>query len=204
MQTRTMSSTFGRRLAAAMASTFLAVAAMTISAAWSAPAGASAITTSCGPGIELGNCPPLCSKLLAPSVVSKIFHVRLGKADWHVDGQPQDTCTYAEVSDPNATVSDSIDSRQTVADFQDQVKVAKEFNRAAIVQKVPALGRYSVDIVHCMGSGPGAWCYPEVIALSKGHLVQVGVALGTVDLAVMDKTYVPEIVAWVKALVARA
>jgi hypothetical protein len=46
---------------------------------------------------------------------------------------------------------------------------------------------------------------PEHGILSKGYAVQVGVAFGTLDLGLeLDKTYVPEIVAWLKALVSKA
>ncbi len=170
---------------------------------WAAPAGATG-TAGCGPGIELSNCPPLCAKLMSAATVSKIFGLPFGKADWHVDGEPQDTCTYAERSDASSTVSDTIDGHQTVADFRHQVTVTKEFNPKAELQPVPPLGKYAVDIVHCIGSGPSAWCYPYVVVWSKGYLVQVGEALGTVSLAKMDSLYVPKIVAWVKALLAKA
>ena len=191
-------------LAAVATSTVVASAALTPVMGWTAPAEAFGVTTSCGPGVEYHNCPPLCSKLLSAATVSRIFHVRLGKTDWHVDGEPQDTCTYAEVSDPNSTVSDTIDGHATLADFNAQVKITKAFNPKSIVQRLPSLGKYAIDIVHCMGGGPSAWCFPNVVVFSKGYLVQIGEGLGTPNLATMDKTYVPEVEAWVKALVAKA
>jgi hypothetical protein len=97
-------------------------------------------------------------KLVPLSVVSRIFHVKFTKPTYYVDGVPGDTRTYAKAGGPNSTVSDAIDSHETLADFYNQVKVTKEFNGGAVVQAVPALGRYAVDIVHCIGTGSSAWC----------------------------------------------
>jgi hypothetical protein len=192
------------RLAAGAAGAILAFSALVGTTGWTAPAGAFGISTSCGPGVEAHNCPPLCMKLAPLAAVDRIFHAKFKKPTYYVDGEPGDTCTYAEAGDPNSTVSDSIDSHQTVADFNNQVKVTKEFNRGAVVQAVPALGRYAVDIVHCIGTGSSAWCYPNMLAYSKGYLLTMGEALDTVNLAVMDKRYVPELVAWAKLLFAKA
>jgi hypothetical protein len=203
MRIVTMPRRFRLHLTGALASAVLA-AGMTAAPGWDVAASAVGITTSCGPGVELRNCPPLCSKLLTAVTVSKIFHVSLGKADWHLYGEPQDTCTYAEVADHNSTVTDSVDSHETLADYNNQVKVTKQFNPKSIVQSIPALGKDAIDIVHCIGSGASAWCYPNIVAFSKGYLVQAGEALDTVNLAEMDKIYVPKMVAWVKALFAKA
>jgi hypothetical protein len=186
------------------AGAILASSALVGITGWAAPAGAFGIATSCGPGVESHNCPPLCMKLVPLSVVSRIFHVKFTKPTYYVDGVPGDTCTYAKAGDPNSTVSDTIDRHETLADFYNQVKVTKEFNRGAVVQAVPTLGRYAVDIVHCIGTGSSAWCYPNLVAYSKGYLLLASEALGTVNLAVMDKKYVPELVAWAKALFAKA
>ncbi len=203
MQIETVRRRPARYLAATLAGALLG-AGLTAVPGWDVSAGAFGVTTSCGPGVELRNCPPLCAKLLTAVTVSKIFHVSLGKADWHLYGEPQDTCTYAEVGNTNSTVTDTMDGHETVADFNNQVKVTKQFNPKSIVQSVPALGKDAIDIVHCIGSGASAWCYPNIVAYSKGYLVQAGEALDTVDLAKMDTAYVPKLVAWVKALFAKA
>lgn len=172
---------------------------------WVAPAGAaSIIDVACGSGVEARNCPPLCAKLAGAVEPSKFFHVLFGKEEWHLYGEPQDVCTYAEVHDPSSTVTDEIDGHETVADFENQVKVTKEFNRGAKVHSVRGLGAYATDIVRCIGTGSAAWCYPNFVVYSKGYLVQAGEALSTVNLTTMDRVYAPELVAWVKALLAKA
>ena len=170
---------------------------------WASPAAALGIASACGPGIEARNCPPLCAKLATEVEPAKFFHVQFGKGAWHLDGEPQDVCTYSERHDPNSAVTDEVDAHQTVADFENQLKITKEFNPKATVQAVAALGKYASDVVHCIGTGSSAWCYPNLVVFSKGYLVQAGEALGTVNLATMDRVYVPELVAWVKALLAK-
>jgi hypothetical protein len=172
-------------------------------AGWAPAAGAVGLNA-CGSGVEARNCPPLCAKLAGAVKPSKYFHVPLSKEDWHLYGLPQDVCTYTEVHDSSSTVSDEVDGHETAADFANQVKVTKEFNRGATVHAVPTLGKYAVEIVHCIGTGSSAWCYPNLIVLSKGYLVQASEALDTVNLATMDKTDVPDLEAWVKALLAKA
>ena len=182
----------------------LAPLPLVAAADWAPPASAVGIASACGPGIESHNCPPLCAKLAGTVEPAKFFHVPLGKGVWHLYGEPQDVCTYAERYDPNSTVTDEVDGHQTVADFENQLSLTKKFNPKATVQAVVALGKYATDVVHCIGTGSSAWCYPNLVVFSKGYVVQAGEALNTVNLATMDKVYVPELVAWVKALLAQA
>lgn len=182
----------------------LAPLPLAAAASWAPPAGAVGIATACGPGVEVGNCPPLCAKLAGVVEPSKFFHVPFGKGTWHLYGEPQDVCTYAERHEPNSTVTDEVDSRQTVADFEHQLKVTKELNPKATVEPVAALGKYATDVIHCVGTGSSAWCYPNLVVFAKGYIVQAGEALNTVNRATMDKVYLPDLVAWVKALLAKA
>ena len=194
-----------RRLGAHVSALLLGAAALAaVTMAAPAPALAAATPQACGSGVEARYCPPLCSKLLPPSSVSRIFHVPFGKADWHVDGMPGDVCTWTELKASGSTVSAEVDGGESPAGYAHQVKVAREFDTSAKAVRLPALGRYAVDLARCIGSGPSAMCYPNVVVYSKGFLVQAGEALDGVSLAKMDKTYVPEIEAWVKALLARA
>ncbi|HET9060500.1 MAG TPA: hypothetical protein VFN61_11310 [Acidimicrobiales bacterium] len=170
----------------------------------SAPAGAVGIGSACGSGVELKNCPPLCAKLMTAAQISAVFHVKLGKGTWHVDGEPADTCTYAELSNSSATVTDEVDPHQSVADFKNQVSVQKQFNRNAKMMKVPALGANAVEFVTCMGTGPYAMCFPNFVVLQKGFLVQASEALNGIGRAQMQAKYAPLVQAWVKALLAKA
>ena len=187
MQTRATRTKSLGRLTATATAVMPASAPLETAITWTASAQAAGVTSACGPGVELRNCPPLCSKPLSASAVSKIFHVHLSDANWHVDGEPQDVCTYTESSDPNLTVSDTIDAHESVDDFNGQVQITKQFNRGATAQTIPALSNDAVDVVHCVGSSSSAWCYPNVIVFSKGYLIQIGEALATVNLATMDK-----------------
>lgn|GEM_PF-2887978 len=194
----------GSRALAALASSAAFTAISFVAATgWTSPAAAIGISNACGSGAEARNCPPLCSKLASTVAPSKFFHVPFTKGNWRLDGLPGDVCTYKQLHDPNSTVTDEVDGHETVAGFNDQVKVTKQFNPKATVQAVPALGKYATDIVHCVGTGSSAWCFPNLVVFSKGYIVQAGEALNPVDLATMDKVYLPELVAWVKAVLAK-
>lgn len=165
------------------------------------PALASRAPAVCGPGVNAGGCPPLCVKLMPASAIAKIFHVRgLTKANWHVDGEPQDTCTYALTSDSSSTLSDTVDSKETVAAYNNRVKITKEFQPKAKIEKVRALGADAVMFVDCMGSD---MCFPSFVVFSKGYLVQAQESLNGVPAPAMAKTYVPEMIAWIKAIEAK-
>jgi hypothetical protein len=145
--------------------------------------------------------PPLCARYLSAGAVAKFFHLgHLGDPTWLTDGYPVQTCVYAYTADQS--VSDLIEAHQDVSGYKAQVQAVSELEPKAEVLPLPSLGRYAVDVVTCVG-GPGQ-CFPEVIVLDRGYLVEVSEALQGVPVKDVQATMEPELEAWAKAILAQS
>jgi hypothetical protein len=191
-----------RRSRAALLAGALAAVLVPVGGSLTAPtAGAQTLGHQCGPGVDAKWCPPLCVKLLSASQVGRIMHAgRLSGPVWHEDGVAEDFCTYSGGHD--ASIQVSVDEGATPSQFHEQLKVEHEFfPRATFQQLPPYFGKYAVSWLDCV---PVVGCYPSVLVLSKGYLVEVSDQLTYASRSITTHRYLPEVEALAKAVLARA